>query len=92
MGSFPEVLTIEDGHNADMSGAAPAYSLAAGGLPRWAQVRAVSKHLGNDLRWGSVETRRRRPGTTGAAGWGGALIGEPAGHGVPAHGESGPDV
>lgn len=53
LGSFPEVLVIEDDHNADMSGA-PSYSLAAAGLPRWAQVRTVSKHLGIDLRWAGL--------------------------------------
>ncbi|MEV3992510.1 aminotransferase class I/II-fold pyridoxal phosphate-dependent enzyme [Streptomyces sp. NPDC049837] len=50
---FPEVLVIEDDHNADMSGA-PSYSLAAAGLPRWAHVRTVSKHLGIDLRWAAL--------------------------------------
>ncbi|MDN3295725.1 aminotransferase class I/II-fold pyridoxal phosphate-dependent enzyme [Streptomyces ficellus] len=50
---FPGVLVIEDDHNADVSGA-PSYSLAAAGLPRWAQVRTVSKHLGIDLRWAGL--------------------------------------
>lgn len=50
LAEFPEVLVVEDDHNAEVSGA-PAYPLAAGGLPRWAHVRTVSKHLGVDLRW-----------------------------------------
>ncbi|MER5885359.1 aminotransferase class I/II-fold pyridoxal phosphate-dependent enzyme [Streptomyces sp. NPDC001941] len=49
----PDVLVVEDDHNAEISGV-PAYSLAAAGLPRWAQVRTVSKHLGIDLRWAGV--------------------------------------
>ncbi|MGA4959123.1 aminotransferase class I/II-fold pyridoxal phosphate-dependent enzyme [Streptomyces lavendulocolor] len=53
LSAFPEVLVIEDDHNADTSGA-PSYSLAAAGLPRWAQVRTVSKHLGIDLRWAGL--------------------------------------
>ncbi|MEV6794300.1 aminotransferase class I/II-fold pyridoxal phosphate-dependent enzyme [Streptomyces sp. NPDC051320] len=53
LAEFPEVLVVEDDHNADISGAAgPA--LATGGLPRWAQVRTVSKHLGIDLRWAAL--------------------------------------
>ncbi|MEV0848709.1 aminotransferase class I/II-fold pyridoxal phosphate-dependent enzyme [Streptomyces sp. NPDC049954] len=48
--AYPEVLVIEDDHNADISGA-DSYALAACGLPRWAHVRTVSKHLGVDLRW-----------------------------------------
>ncbi|MEU6934993.1 aminotransferase class I/II-fold pyridoxal phosphate-dependent enzyme [Streptomyces sp. NPDC046374] len=50
---FPEVLVVEDDHNAEISGAS-AVSLAAAGLERWAQVRTVSKHLGIDLRWAGV--------------------------------------
>ncbi|MER5206866.1 aminotransferase class I/II-fold pyridoxal phosphate-dependent enzyme [Streptomyces sp. NPDC002825] len=50
---FPEVLVVEDDHNAEVGGAA-AYTLAAAGLERWAQVRTVSKHLGIDLRWAGV--------------------------------------
>ncbi|MFD3729441.1 aminotransferase class I/II-fold pyridoxal phosphate-dependent enzyme [Streptomyces sp. NPDC058671] len=50
---FPEVLVIEDDHNAEIGGAA-AHTLAAAGLDRWAQVRTVSKHLGIDLRWAGV--------------------------------------
>ncbi|WP_372482402.1 aminotransferase class I/II-fold pyridoxal phosphate-dependent enzyme [Streptomyces bambusae] len=50
LAEFPEVLVIEDDHNADISGV-PLNSLTAGGLPRWAHVRTVSKHLGIDLRW-----------------------------------------
>ncbi|MFI6422447.1 aminotransferase class I/II-fold pyridoxal phosphate-dependent enzyme [Streptomyces sp. NPDC050842] len=50
---FPEVLVVEDDHNAEVGGAA-AYTLAAAGLDRWAQVRTVSKHLGIDLRWAGV--------------------------------------
>lgn len=53
LAEFPEVLVIEDDHNADIAGA-PAHSLASGGLPRWAQVRTVSKHLGIDLRWAAL--------------------------------------
>ncbi|MFG2840641.1 aminotransferase class I/II-fold pyridoxal phosphate-dependent enzyme [Streptomyces zaomyceticus] len=50
---FPEVLVVEDDHNAEVGGAA-AYTLAAAGLDRWAQVRTASKHLGIDLRWAGV--------------------------------------
>ncbi|MEU7700743.1 GntR family transcriptional regulator [Streptomyces sp. NPDC039028] len=50
---FPEVLVVEDDHNAEIGGA-PAHTLAAAGLERWAQVRTVSKHLGIDLRWAGV--------------------------------------
>ncbi|MFJ5830975.1 aminotransferase class I/II-fold pyridoxal phosphate-dependent enzyme [Streptomyces sp. NPDC093089] len=50
---FPEVLVVEDDHNAEIGGAA-AHTLAAAGLGRWAQVRTVSKHLGIDLRWAGV--------------------------------------
>lgn len=53
LAGFPDVLVVEDDHNADIAGA-PAHSLAAGGLPRWAQVRTVSKHLGIDLRWAAL--------------------------------------
>ncbi|MFF1511821.1 aminotransferase class I/II-fold pyridoxal phosphate-dependent enzyme [Streptomyces sp. NPDC058326] len=50
---FPEVLVVEDDHNAEVGGAA-AHTLAAAGLERWAQVRTVSKHLGIDLRWAGL--------------------------------------
>ncbi|MFJ2740906.1 aminotransferase class I/II-fold pyridoxal phosphate-dependent enzyme [Streptomyces sp. NPDC087440] len=50
---FPDVLVVEDDHNADVSGV-PLHSLASGGLPRWAHVRTVSKHLGIDLRWAAL--------------------------------------
>ncbi|MFC9342790.1 aminotransferase class I/II-fold pyridoxal phosphate-dependent enzyme [Streptomyces sp. NPDC057020] len=50
---FPEVLVVEDDHNAEIGGAT-AYTLAAAGLDRWAQVRTASKHLGIDLRWAGV--------------------------------------
>ncbi|MEV4950347.1 aminotransferase class I/II-fold pyridoxal phosphate-dependent enzyme [Streptomyces sp. NPDC053755] len=50
---FPEVLVVEDDHNADIAGVT-AHSLAAAGLERWAQVRTVSKHLGIDLRWAGL--------------------------------------
>ncbi|MGW6057283.1 aminotransferase class I/II-fold pyridoxal phosphate-dependent enzyme [Streptomyces sp. NPDC055189] len=53
LGGFPEVLVIEDDHNAEIAGA-PSSSLAAGGLARWAQVRTVSKHLSVDLRWAAL--------------------------------------
>ncbi|GAA1889832.1 aminotransferase class I/II-fold pyridoxal phosphate-dependent enzyme [Streptomyces durmitorensis] len=53
LGGFPDVLVVEDDHNADIAGP-PAYSLAAGGLARWAQVRTVSKHLSVDLRWAAL--------------------------------------
>ncbi|MFC8128320.1 aminotransferase class I/II-fold pyridoxal phosphate-dependent enzyme [Streptomyces sp. NPDC057302] len=53
LGGFPEVLVVEDDHNADISGA-PSHSLATGGLDRWAQVRTVSKHLSVDLRWAAL--------------------------------------
>ncbi|WP_405782572.1 aminotransferase class I/II-fold pyridoxal phosphate-dependent enzyme [Streptomyces sp. NBC_00859] len=53
LAGFPAVLVVEDDHNADVAGAA-SFSLASGGLPRWAQVRTVSKHLGIDLRWAAV--------------------------------------
>ncbi|MEW2555772.1 aminotransferase class I/II-fold pyridoxal phosphate-dependent enzyme [Streptomyces zhihengii] len=49
----PDVLVVEDDHNAEISGA-PAVTLASGGLSRWAQVRTVSKHLGIDLRWAAL--------------------------------------
>ncbi|MFJ8650569.1 aminotransferase class I/II-fold pyridoxal phosphate-dependent enzyme [Streptomyces sp. NPDC093546] len=54
LAGFPEVLVIEDDHNADVSGAPSCAALAAAGLPRWAQVRTVSKHLGIDLRWAGL--------------------------------------
>ncbi|MFI5801346.1 aminotransferase class I/II-fold pyridoxal phosphate-dependent enzyme [Streptomyces sp. NPDC051561] len=50
---FPDVLVVEDDHNADIAGV-PLHSLASGGLPRWAHVRTVSKHLGIDLRWAAL--------------------------------------
>ncbi|MFH8611818.1 aminotransferase class I/II-fold pyridoxal phosphate-dependent enzyme [Streptomyces sp. NPDC018029] len=50
---YPDVLVVEDDHNAEVAGAAP-HSLATGGLPRWAQVRTVSKHLSVDLRWAAL--------------------------------------
>ncbi|WP_103514687.1 aminotransferase class I/II-fold pyridoxal phosphate-dependent enzyme [Streptomyces sp. SM10] len=53
LGDFPEVLVVEDDHNADIAGA-DAVNLASGGLPRWAHVRTVSKHLGIDLRWAAL--------------------------------------
>lgn len=53
LGDHPDVLVVEDDHNAEISGA-PAVTLASGGLPRWAQVRTVSKHLGIDLRWAAL--------------------------------------
>ncbi|MET9625702.1 aminotransferase class I/II-fold pyridoxal phosphate-dependent enzyme [Streptomyces sp. NPDC006464] len=53
LAEFPEVLVVEDDHNADIAGA-PAATLAAAGLPRWAQVRTASKHLGIDLRWAGL--------------------------------------
>ncbi|WP_137990622.1 aminotransferase class I/II-fold pyridoxal phosphate-dependent enzyme [Streptomyces vilmorinianum] len=53
LGEFPEVLVIEDDHNADIAGAR-AFPLASAGLGRWAQVRTVSKHLGIDLRWAGL--------------------------------------
>lgn len=53
LGGFPDVLVIEDDHNAEVAGA-PSHSLASGGLERWAQVRTVSKHLSVDLRWAAL--------------------------------------
>ncbi|WP_405749686.1 aminotransferase class I/II-fold pyridoxal phosphate-dependent enzyme [Streptomyces sp. NBC_01411] len=53
LAGFPDVLVVEDDHNADVAGVAP-FPLASGGLARWAQVRTVSKHLGIDLRWAAV--------------------------------------
>lgn len=53
LGDFPDVLVVEDDHNADIAGAPPV-SLSSGGLRRWAQVRTVSKHLGIDLRWAAL--------------------------------------
>lgn len=49
----PDVLVVEDDHNADIAGVG-SYSLAARGLERWAHVRTVSKHLGIDLRWAAL--------------------------------------
>lgn len=53
LGEFPDVLVVEDDHNADIAGA-DAVNLASAGLPRWAHVRTVSKHLGIDLRWAAL--------------------------------------
>ncbi|WP_327112548.1 GntR family transcriptional regulator [Streptomyces sp. NBC_01341] len=53
LGDFRDVLVVEDDHNAEISGAG-AVTLASGDLPRWAQVRTVSKHLGIDLRWAAL--------------------------------------
>ncbi|MFF3324052.1 aminotransferase class I/II-fold pyridoxal phosphate-dependent enzyme [Streptomyces sp. NPDC002889] len=53
LGGFPDVLVVEDDHNADIAGV-PLHSLSTGGLPRWAQVRTASKHLGIDLRWAAL--------------------------------------
>ncbi|WP_409061521.1 aminotransferase class I/II-fold pyridoxal phosphate-dependent enzyme [Streptomyces sp. SYP-A7185] len=53
LGGHPDVLVIEDDHNAEVAGA-PSHSLASGGLERWAQVRTVSKHLSIDLRWAAL--------------------------------------
>ncbi|MFJ6853486.1 aminotransferase class I/II-fold pyridoxal phosphate-dependent enzyme [Streptomyces sp. NPDC091271] len=53
LGDFPDVLVVEDDHNADIAGA-DAVTLASGGLSRWAHVRTVSKHLGIDLRWAAL--------------------------------------
>ncbi|MFH8371107.1 aminotransferase class I/II-fold pyridoxal phosphate-dependent enzyme [Streptomyces sp. NPDC018031] len=49
----PEVLVIENDHAADIAGA-PLHTLTSAGLPRWAQVRTVTKYLGTDLRWAAV--------------------------------------
>ncbi|MEV7419529.1 aminotransferase class I/II-fold pyridoxal phosphate-dependent enzyme [Streptomyces sp. NPDC089919] len=53
LAGFPEVLVIEDDHNADIAGV-PLHALVTGGLPRWAQIRTASKSLGIDLRWAAV--------------------------------------
>ncbi|MGW0467865.1 aminotransferase class I/II-fold pyridoxal phosphate-dependent enzyme [Streptomyces sp. NPDC003027] len=53
LAEFPEVLVVEDDHNADISGVS-AHTLAAAGPKRWAQLRTASKHLGIDLRWAGV--------------------------------------
>ncbi|WP_328403026.1 aminotransferase class I/II-fold pyridoxal phosphate-dependent enzyme [Streptomyces sp. NBC_00390] len=53
LGAYPEVLVVEDDHNADIAGV-PLHSLTTAGLPRWAQVRTASKHLGIDLRWAAL--------------------------------------
>ncbi|MFI8517908.1 aminotransferase class I/II-fold pyridoxal phosphate-dependent enzyme [Streptomyces sp. NPDC085481] len=50
---YPEVLVVEDDYTVEFDGA-PAPTLSAGGLERWAQVRTVSKRLGVDLRWAGV--------------------------------------
>jgi DNA-binding transcriptional MocR family regulator len=48
LGSFPDVLLIEDDHAAELS-PVPLYSLA-GAVPAWAFVRSVAKPFGPDLR------------------------------------------
>ncbi|MER7764601.1 GntR family transcriptional regulator [Streptomyces sp. NPDC097619] len=53
LADFPEVLVVEDDANAAVSGV-PSHSLTTGGLPRWAQIRTASKHLGIDLRWAAM--------------------------------------
>jgi len=47
--AHPEVLVLEDDHGGAVAGA-PARTLCAGGVERWAVVRSVSKALGPDLR------------------------------------------
>ncbi len=47
--SHPDVLVLEDDHGGSVAGA-PARTLCAGGVERWAVVRSVSKSLGPDLR------------------------------------------
>ncbi|WP_329189114.1 aminotransferase class I/II-fold pyridoxal phosphate-dependent enzyme [Actinacidiphila glaucinigra] len=49
----PDVLVVENDHAAEVAGV-PLHSLASGGLPRWAQVRTVTKYLGTDLRWAAL--------------------------------------
>ncbi len=49
----PDVLVVENDHAAEIAGV-PLHSLTSGGLPRWAQVRTVSKYLGTDLRWAAL--------------------------------------
>ncbi|MDX2708764.1 aminotransferase class I/II-fold pyridoxal phosphate-dependent enzyme [Streptomyces sp. PA03-6a] len=49
----PDVLVVENDHAADIAGV-PLHSLTSGGLPRWAQVRTVTKYLGTDLRWAAL--------------------------------------
>ncbi|WP_424215223.1 aminotransferase class I/II-fold pyridoxal phosphate-dependent enzyme [Streptomyces sp. BI20] len=56
LAAHPEVLVVEDDHNAEIADpdGVPLHSLCTGGLPRWAQVRTVSKSLAVDLRWAAV--------------------------------------
>lgn len=49
----PEGLLIENDHAADIAGT-PLHSLTTGGLPRWVQIRTVTKYLGTDLRWAAL--------------------------------------
>lgn len=49
----PDVLVIENDHAADIAGV-PLFSLASGGIARWAQIRTVTKYLGTDLRWAAL--------------------------------------
>ena len=49
LGSFPDVLLVEDDHAGPIAGAALA-TLCDASRARWAYVRSVSKYLGPDLR------------------------------------------
>jgi DNA-binding transcriptional MocR family regulator len=49
----PDVLVVENDHAAEIAGV-PLSSLTSGELPRWAQVRTVTKYLGTDLRWAAL--------------------------------------